>query len=62
MNLNAKIKLQELFSNRISFDKTERKLYGHDIAAMPGIIKPFIGYTANDWLFTRQGQELTIIF
>ena len=48
MNLNAKIQLQELFSNRISFDKNERKLYDHDIAAIPGIIKPFIGYTAND--------------
>ena len=57
MNLNAKIQLQELFGNRISFDKTERKLYGHDIAAMPGIIKPFIGSTIPDAVVQPETEE-----
>jgi Fe-S oxidoreductase/FAD/FMN-containing dehydrogenase len=48
MRLNAKKELQELFENKISFNKTERKLYSHDIAAMPVIVKPFIGSTIPD--------------
>ena len=40
--------LENKFGSRVSFRKTERKLYGHDIAAMPGIIKPFIGSTVPD--------------
>ena len=57
MNLNAKIQLQELFSNRISFDKTERKLYSHDIAAMPAIIKPFIGSVIPEVIVQPQTEE-----
>ena len=30
------------------FDKTERKLYGHDIAALPSLIKPLLGNTTPD--------------
>ena len=48
MRASAKKELQELFENRISFNKTERKLYSHDIAAMPVIVKPFIGSTIPD--------------
>ena len=32
--------LADLFGERVTFDKTERKLYGHDIAAMPSMVKP----------------------
>lgn len=35
--------LASIFKNRVSFDKTERKLYSHDIASMPKLIKPLIG-------------------
>jgi len=41
-------KLQKMFGERMTFDKTERKLYGHDIAAMPSMIKPIIGDTVPD--------------
>ena len=46
-NLNAKQRayLAEKFGARANFDETERKLYGHDIAAMPGLFKPLIGDT-----------------
>jgi len=40
--------LQKMFVSRVSFRKLERKLYGHDIAAMPGLVKPFIGNTIPD--------------
>ncbi len=40
--------LENKFDNRVSFRKLERKLYGHDIAAVPGIIKPVIGNTIPD--------------
>jgi len=37
--------LRELFGERVSFDRIERKLYGHDIAAVPNLISPLIGKT-----------------
>ncbi len=40
--------LETQFSGRVSFRKGERKLYGHDIAAMPGLVKPLIGNTVPD--------------
>jgi Fe-S oxidoreductase/FAD/FMN-containing dehydrogenase len=48
--LNDKLStsLLTMFGNRVSFRRLERKLYGHDIAAIPGLIKPFIGKTIPD--------------
>jgi len=40
--------LEKMLGNRVSFYKLERKLYGHDIAAIPGLIKPLIGVTIPD--------------
>jgi Fe-S oxidoreductase/FAD/FMN-containing dehydrogenase len=40
--------LEEKFGSRVSFDKIERKLYGHDIAALPSLIKPLLGNTTPD--------------
>lgn len=37
--------LEQKFGSRVNFQKTERMLYGHDIAAMPGLFKPLIGNT-----------------
>ena len=37
--------LGEKFGNRVSFDPVERVLYGHDIAAVPGLFKPVLGDT-----------------
>lgn len=47
LNLNEKQRrdLEGTFGPRVNFDPTERKLYGHDIAAMPGLFKPLIGDT-----------------
>jgi len=40
--------LEEKFGRRVSFHKTERKLYGHDIATLPSLIKPLLGDTTPD--------------
>ncbi|MFA4986065.1 MAG: FAD-binding and (Fe-S)-binding domain-containing protein [Candidatus Brocadiia bacterium] len=44
---NRKV-LEEKYGNRITFDRIERKLHGHDIAAMPGLFKPLIGNTTPE--------------
>ena len=40
--------LEGTFGGRVTFDRMERKLYGHDIAAMPAIMKPVIGSTVPE--------------
>jgi len=40
--------LEETFGPRANFDPTERVLYGHDIAAIPGLVKPLITGTTPD--------------
>lgn len=40
--------LTENFAERANFNPTERLLYGHDIAAIPGLFKPLIGKTIPD--------------
>ncbi len=37
--------LRERFGDRVTFDPTERVLYGHDIAEIPGLVKPLVGDT-----------------
>ena len=49
--------LAELFGERVTFDKTERKLYGHDIAAMPSMVKPVIGNTVPDAVVQPRSAE-----
>jgi Fe-S oxidoreductase/FAD/FMN-containing dehydrogenase len=48
INAERQAYLEKKFGNRVSFRKVERKLYGHDIAAMPSLIKPFLGSTIPD--------------
>jgi Fe-S oxidoreductase/FAD/FMN-containing dehydrogenase len=51
--------LEERFGKRVSFHKTERKLYGHDIAAPPSLIKPLLGNTTPDAVVQPEtGKEL----
>lgn len=49
--------LKETFGKRVTFDKLERKLHGHDIAAMPNLIKPFIGSTVPDAVVQPESIE-----
>ncbi|MFC1941922.1 FAD-binding and (Fe-S)-binding domain-containing protein [Chloroflexota bacterium] len=49
--------LQRIFGNRVSFRRLERKLYGHDIAAMPGLIKPLIGKSIPDAVVQPETED-----
>jgi len=57
MNKEQKSYLRQRFGSRVSFNKTERKLYGHDIAAMPGLIKPFVGKTIPDAVVQPETEQ-----
>lgn len=45
MNSQKQAFLEEKFGSRVSFNAIERKMYSHDIAAMPNLVKPLIGNT-----------------
>lgn len=49
--------LESTFGSRVTFRKTERKLYGHDVAAMPSLIKPLVGNTVPDAVVQPESEE-----
>jgi FAD/FMN-containing dehydrogenase len=49
--------LEGEFGTRANFDPTERLLYGHDIAAIPGLFKPLVGRTTPDAVIQPQSEE-----
>ena len=49
--------LNTTFQGRVTFDDVERMLYGHDIAAMPSLIKPLIGNTVPDAVVQPANEE-----
>ncbi len=49
--------LKEKFGERVCFDKVERKLYSHDIAAIPSLVKLFIGEPIPDAIIQPQSEE-----
>jgi FAD/FMN-containing dehydrogenase len=49
--------LKQNFGSRVTFDETERKLYGHDIAAIPSLLKPLIGGTIPDAVVQPDSEE-----
>ena len=49
--------IEEKFGERANFNLTERILYSHDIASIPGLIKPFIGNTIPDVVVQPQNEE-----
>ena len=57
-NLSSKLQaeLKDMFGDRVSFRQMERKLYGHDIAAIPGLVKPFIGNTVPGAVVQPQSE------
>jgi len=56
VNTEQQSYLEQKFGNRVTFRKTERKLYGHDIAAMPGLIKPLVGKTVPEAVVQPQSE------
>lgn len=49
--------LGETYGDHINFRKSERKLYSHDIAAMPPLVKPFIDNTVPDAVIQPETEE-----
>jgi FAD/FMN-containing dehydrogenase len=49
--------LEEKFGARDNFNPTERLLYGHDIAAIPGLFKPIVGRTVPDAIVQPKSEE-----
>ncbi|MBC7186444.1 MAG: FAD-binding oxidoreductase [Calditrichaeota bacterium] len=45
------------FGNRVTFDEVERMLYGHDIAAMPPLVRPFVGSTVPDLVVQPKDED-----
>jgi len=43
--------------DRVRFDRTERILYSHDIAAMPSLVKPLVGNTIPDAVVQPRNEE-----
>ena len=37
--------LSQMFDSRVSFDRTERRIYSHDVGVMPRLVKPLLGNT-----------------
>ena len=42
---------------RVNFDRVERKLYGHDVGALPSLVKPLIGNTIPDAVVQPQSEN-----
>ncbi|MBN1272427.1 MAG: FAD-binding oxidoreductase [Candidatus Aminicenantes bacterium] len=57
LNRREKSWLSEKFGDRANFNPTERILYGHDIAAIPGLFKPLVGKTTPDAVVQPQNEE-----
>jgi Fe-S oxidoreductase/FAD/FMN-containing dehydrogenase len=49
--------LERTFGNRVCFRKSERRLYSHDIAAIPGLIKPLVGDTTPEAVVQPETEE-----
>ncbi len=49
--------LGETFRERVNFNSTERLLYSHDIAAIPGLFKPLIGKTVPDAVVQPKSED-----
>jgi len=47
----------ERFGERVSFDPIERRLYGHDIAAIPSLVAPLIGNTTPDAVVQPESEQ-----
>lgn len=56
MNVMQRSSLERICSH-ITFDPVERKLYGHDIGAMPSLVKPLIGTTIPDAVVQPENEE-----
>jgi FAD/FMN-containing dehydrogenase len=57
ISVKSKQFLEDLFGNRANFNPVERKLYSHDIAAMPSLVKPLVGKTTPEAVVQPETEE-----
>lgn len=57
MDRSQRAYLEKRFGKHINFDEMERKLYSHDIAAIPSLIQPLIGNTIPDAVVQPENEE-----
>jgi FAD/FMN-containing dehydrogenase len=57
LNDKGRLFLEQTFGNRVSFDQRERKLYGHDIAVFPSLVRPLLGKTIPDAVVQPETEE-----
>ena len=50
-------RLKNLLGPHVTFDRRERRLYGHDIAAMPSLVRPLVGDTTPDAVAQPTSEE-----
>ena len=54
--------LTTLFGPRVTFERIERKMYSHDIAAMPKLVKPLVGNTVPDAVVQPENEAQLVEF
>lgn len=57
INAEQRAYLKGRFGSRVSFHKMERKLYGHDIAEIPSLIKPLVGRTTPEAIVQPESED-----
>lgn len=57
MDKKQKKYLEEKFGKRVNFAEMERRLYSHDVGAIPSLIKPLIGDPLPDAIVQPQNEE-----
>jgi Fe-S oxidoreductase/FAD/FMN-containing dehydrogenase len=50
-------RLKNLLGAHVTFERRERRLYGHDIAAMPSLVRPLVGDTTPDAVAQPTSEE-----
>jgi len=56
LNSQQRSYLKDKFGTRVTFDRTERLLYGHDIAEIPSLVRPLIGNTIPEAVVQPQSE------
>lgn len=52
--------LEDRFGKRVTFDRLERKLYAHDIASVPPMVRPLVGKTSPRAVVLVDSEEEVI--
>jgi Fe-S oxidoreductase/FAD/FMN-containing dehydrogenase len=56
-NTNYTTYLEEQFGDRVTFNKTERKLYSHDVGDLPNLVKKLVGETTADAVVQPETED-----